>query len=98
MAPTAPTGATLAFLAVLLAGCGQIPTAIERTEALVHIKLVEHIDYKPGYTALGMTRCANGVCVVEVLRDQYPSCLLHELRHVFEGDWHEGRETTWDCD
>lgn len=85
------------FAALLLAGCDQTPAQIERTEALVHIRLVDHIDYKPGYDALGLTRCANGVCVVEIRRDTYPACVTHEIRHVFEGDWHPGRETTEGC-
>lgn len=80
-----------------LAGCDQTPAQIERTEALVHIRLVDSIDYKPGYIAHGLTRCANGVCVVEIRRDLYPQCVTHEIRHVFEGDWHAGRETTEGC-
>ena len=89
--------ALCAVALLMLAGCDQTPVAIERTEALVHIKLVDHIDYKPGYEALGLSRCTNGVCVVEIRRDLYPQCLLHEMRHVIEGDWHAGRETTEDC-
>lgn len=87
----------LIFAALLLAGCDQTPAQIERTEALVHIRLVDQIDYKPGWDALGVTRCANGVCVIQIRRDMYPHCLTHELRHVMEGDWHPGRETTEDC-
>lgn len=87
----------LILAALLLAGCDQTPAQIERTEALVHIRLVDQIDYRPGYDALGLSRCANGVCVVEVRRDLYPACVTHEIRHVFEGDWHAGRETTEGC-
>lgn len=90
-------GAVLCLAALLLAGCDQTPVNIERTEALVHIQLVDQIDYKPGWDALGVTRCANGVCVIQIRRDMYPRCLTHELRHVMEGDWHPGRETTEDC-
>jgi len=91
-------GAALCLVALFaLAGCDQAPAQIERTEALVHIRLVDQIDYKPGYEALGLSRCANGVCVVEVRRDLYPTCVTHEIRHVFEGDWHAGRETTEGC-
>lgn len=27
----------------------------------------------------------------------YPQCLKHEIRHCFEGNWHQGRETDKDC-
>lgn len=92
-------GAVLCLVALFaLAGCDQSTVNIERTEALVHIRLVDQIDHKPGYIALGLTRCANGVCVVEIRKDLYPHCVTHEIRHVFEGDWHTGRETTEGCD
>lgn len=92
------------FLAVLglpalLSGCAmddQLRTPT-RDEALIHVRLVDHIDYKPGTRAFGMSRCANGVCTVEILRDHYPYCLDHELRHVFEGDWRAGHDTVEDC-
>lgn len=91
-------GAVLCLAALFtLAGCDQTPATIERTEAVVLIKLVDQIDYNPGYEALGLSRCANGVCRVEIRRDLYPACLTHEIRHVIEGDWHPGRETTEGC-
>ena len=68
-----------------------------RDDVLIHVHLVDHIDYQPGAEAFGLSRCANGVCVLQVLRERYPFCLLHELRHAFEGDWHPGRETLDDC-
>lgn len=88
---------SLILAVLLLAGCDQSPVTIERTDAIVHIKLVDQIDYRQGYEALGLSRCANGVCVVEIRRDLYPQCLTHEMRHVFEGDWHARRETTEGC-
>lgn len=83
-------------LALLLVGCDAAPVP-QRDEAIVHIRLVDTIDYKPGYDALGLSRCANDVCVVEVRKDLYPQCVTHEIRHVFEGDWHPRRETTENC-
>lgn len=82
-----------------LGGCASEQTASlpTRDEALIHVRLVDRIDYKPSMEAYGLSRCANGVCVIEVLRDRYPYCLEHELRHVFEGSWHSGRETLEGC-
>ena len=38
---------------------------------------------------------ASNHCVI-ILR-QYPICLLHEIRHCLEGNWHEGRTSDEDC-
>ncbi|WP_162934928.1 hypothetical protein [Pseudomonas cavernae] len=86
-------------LFALLSGCAMDDAhlVLIRDDVLIHVRLVEHIDYKPGAEAYGLTRCANGVCVLEILRDRYPFCLQHELRHAFEGDWHGQQETLEDC-
>ncbi|WBL59228.1 hypothetical protein LQF05_15045 [Stutzerimonas stutzeri] len=84
--------------AVAMGGCAAEPVRKPtRDEALIHVRLVDRIDYKPGADAYGLSRCANGVCVIELLREHYPYCLGHELRHVFEGDWHAGHETLEGC-
>lgn len=49
----------------------------------------------------GQAICTNTTpqfCTLEISKEDYPDCLYHELRHAFEGNWHEGYETTWDCD
>ena len=86
-------------IALLLSGCAtdDAPRATVRDDVLIHVRLVDHIDYKPGTEAFGLARCANDVCVLEILRDRYPFCLQHEIRHAFEGDWHAHRESLEDC-
>lgn len=37
----------------------------------------------------------NKTCKI-ILR-KYPQCLLHEVRHCIEGNWHEGKESHDDC-
>lgn len=37
----------------------------------------------------------NNKCII-YLR-QYPQCLAHEVRHCYEGNWHEGRKTDEGC-
>jgi hypothetical protein len=32
-----------------------------------------------------------------IILKSYPTCLLHEIRHCFEGQWHPGRDTVEDC-
>jgi hypothetical protein len=84
-------------LALSACAAGEAARVPVRDDVLLHVRLVEHIDYRPGSTAFGLTRCANNVCVVELLRNRYPYCLQHEIRHVFEGDWHAHRESIEDC-
>lgn len=83
----------------LLGGCASdgasgVPA---RDEAIFHVRLVDKIDYKPGAEAYGLSRCSHGVCQIEILRDHYPYCLGHEIRHIFEGQWHAERETLEGC-
>jgi hypothetical protein len=86
-------------IVLVLSGCAtdEVARVPVRNDVLLHVRLVEHIDYKPGTEAFGLTRCANDVCVVEILRDRYPYCLQHEIRHIFEGDWHAHRESIEGC-
>lgn len=85
----------LILAALLLAGCAS-PVPL-RDEIVAHIRLVDRIDYRPGYTAHGLSTCANGICRIEVLRSEYPGCITHEVRHGFEGNWHPDIETTRGC-
>lgn len=79
---------------LLLSGCAFFsePPPL-RDEAIVHIKLVDNLPY--GH--YGKATCAEGLCTVLLRRDTYPYCLGHEVRHAFEGNWHEGRESVDDC-
>lgn len=93
------SGMLVLAIALALPGCASNEPArvLVRNDVLLHVRLVDHIDYKPGTQAFGLTRCTKNVCVVEILRDRYPLCLQHEIRHVFEGDWHGSRETLEGC-
>lgn len=44
---------------------------------------------------LAYVEITNNECKVYLRR--YPQCLTHEIRHCFEGNWHEGRKTDEDC-
>lgn len=90
---------SIIIAAALLAACDQEAPTPKRTEAFFSVRLVDEITHAvPGHTVHGTTRCANAVCQIEILKSGYPYCLAHEIRHVLEDDWHEGRETTWDCE
>jgi hypothetical protein len=67
-------------LALLLAACTSSP-------APVHDKVffsVELVDELPP-NVYGTSRCSfETVCQIEILRSEYPYCLIHEIRHGFE--------------
>lgn len=87
-------------LAVLLSGCAQPAPVIIRDRAYVTVELVDTITHaNPAVTVYGSTACSTvGICTIKIRRETYPACLGHELRHVFEGNWHEGYETAWGCE
>lgn len=78
---------------LLLAGCDDQPKP-KIDEALVVIKIVDTPapDWPAGAAAI--TRGLNtGLSTIEILRDYYPECVTHEVRHVFEGAWHDQATT-----
>ena len=82
-----------AVILVMLTGCDDQPKP-KITEALVVIKIVDTPapDWPAGSAAI--TRgSGTGLSTIEVLRAHYPECLEHEIRHVFEGAWHDQRTT-----
>jgi len=85
------------ILAALLTGCAAPQTQydMQRTEATVHIKVVERIPGRPNL--YGLSSCKDGECEIWIRRSVYPKCLVHEIRHAFEGDFHKGRASTEDC-
>ena len=32
-----------------------------------------------------------------IIKDDYPGCLLHEILHILDDDWHKGRVSTEYC-
>lgn len=98
--PTTFLKAAMFFGLLSLNGCAFIegkPTKTVRDDATFVVTLVDSIDYRPGMDAYGLTKCVGSVCEITLLKSQYPYCLTHEIRHVFEGAWHAGYETTEDC-
>lgn len=78
-------------------GCAAAPKHydLQRTEATVRVQVVERI---PGRSNLyGLSSCREGICDVWIRRSVYPKCLIHELRHAFEDNFHAGRASTEDC-
>lgn len=49
----------------------------------------------PNLPTLGLAEMRPGSCIITLRK--YPICLLHEIRHCTEGDWHAGRNSDEDC-
>lgn len=80
-------------LAAILTGCASTPVPIH-DHVFFSMKLVDDLPPK----VHGRATCAsNNICDIEIRRESYPHCFKHEIRHGFEGNWHAGYETTWDC-
>lgn len=77
------------LLCVLLTGCDSEPPKLKYPGFVLTI----HVD--PALPTLGLAEMTPGICKI-TLRE-YPTCLLHEVRHCAEGLWHEDRESDWDC-
>ncbi|MFV3388414.1 hypothetical protein ACNFCJ_23910 [Pseudomonas sp. NY15364] len=85
--------AVCALVLVTLAGCDAQPQPAIK-EALIVVKIVDTpgLDWPAGSVAI--TRgSGTGLSTIEILRDRYPECVTHEVRHVFEGKWHDQRTT-----
>ena len=79
----------LVALTLLLSGCAA-PRELERTQAVILMEL--HDTSPEGWATgqVGQWRFTGAVHQVDILKSAYPECVEHEIRHVFEGDWHVG--------
>ena len=83
-------------VAIMFSGCSVTSKhTIVQSKVAVEIKQVKSLPSINGKPQLARTTVGNGFCVIELT--DYPKCLQHEMRHCFEFNWHEGRETTADC-
>ena len=89
----------LLLILILISGCTpQKEYSIQNTH--FHLIIRESPQYldslsTPNRTLHGMAMYQDGRCII-ILRE-YPNCLLHEMRHCIEGEWHPGRDTLEDC-
>ena len=86
-----------AALWVLLGGCTSQGYNFQTEPVTVTVKEgVTRSKEELGYAKI---KRSNGVVVsCEITLKQYPICLLHEIRHCLEGDWHPRDEpNTEDC-
>ena len=82
-----------ALVLVLLTGCDSEQKPII-DQALFSVTLVDEPGTNWPAGSVAVTYAAGtGHSRIEILRDYYPECLEHEIRHVFEGPWHDQRTT-----
>lgn len=80
----------------ILASCSITqPIIVQQRKVQVTLTYPVKLPDKAGKPQLARTTVGSGFCIIELVK--YPQCLAHEMRHCFEGNWHEGRETTANC-
>jgi len=80
------------FLVLCLSGCSSLYEPkynIERDFFVV--KIVEDPELKTD----GLAEWKQSYCKITLKK--YPKCLLHEMRHCIEGDWHDEKPNGQDC-
>lgn len=85
-----------AIFTILISGCATFVEHNSRhtnpnRSMVIEIKELRSTDIN----VLGEATIYGNKCVV-ALRN-YPKCLAHEIRHCYEGNWHEGRNSDEDC-
>lgn len=84
----------LILLAAMLTGCAyKAPVPVRNDVRVILRSPMEYDDQKTAGTATYLPPI--NACVI-TLRE-YPQCLLHEIRHCIEGQWHPGRTSDEDC-
>ena len=84
----------LLCLSLLSVGCATTHN-IQTDNVDIKFTIVDELPNRALATALFDFH--NNICLVKIRRDVYPYCIVHEIRHCVEGNWHEGVSTTYDC-
>ncbi len=86
----------LIFICLLLTGCSifHAPNPVPTVDAIVATVMLTE-DLPP--FIMGEAHYGGAVCQVKIRKSNYPNCLTHELRHCFEGKWHDDRPNQEDC-
>ena len=82
----------------LLAGCSSPKPVLLRNISAITIIETNHFTTPQSSREgeiLGEATIKGATCVIRLKK--YPQCLLHEVRHCFEGNWHPKTESEKDC-
>jgi hypothetical protein len=85
------------YLVVLFQGCTTFTTHNTRIEFPETKDMIISIHKMPlsNPDKLGYVEIIGNTC--KVYLKKYPQCLAHEIRHCFEGDWHQNKKSDEDC-
>ena len=88
----------LLLICSMVAGCSDSSEyEIGSNDFLLHIKLIESFS-DPLQQGLAEWNVEQTECTVTLIKDEYPRCLQHEVRHCIEGHWHpEEQDNSEDC-
>ena len=81
--------------AALLAGCSSFDYTKPAIKNKAFTVSVEEGELPANVMGTATYYPSFNACII-ILRE-YPKCLLHEIRHCLEGNWHEGRNSDEDC-
>lgn len=95
--------ATAAATLVLLASCAIAPEQRNYQVLQTRVELTIQPNFKGkfkteetnGRKIHAEADIGDGFCHIRLRK--YPHCLLHEIRHCFEGDFHKGEDSDEDC-
>ena len=83
-------------LILLLTACST-PLPIPDIDGKTYTFKIHLVDDLQGYEGLHVYDKKLDLHGIWILKDDYPGCLLHEILHIINDDWHEGRVSTEYC-
>jgi hypothetical protein len=77
------------FLVLLLTGCGTFVAEPRYSRIVLTWDIAENIEEKCGLNAIGCAKWRGNKCTIITPRETTLETLGHEVRHCFEGHWHD---------
>ena len=83
-------------LILLLTACST-PLPIPDIDGKTYTFKIHLVDDLQGYKGLHVYDKKLDLHGIWILKEDYPGCLLHEILHVIQGNYHKGRVSTDYC-
>jgi hypothetical protein len=74
------------LLILSLSACTTLEPKLDRVEATIIIR--DEVEYG-GLDVCGFAAWIEDQCIIVIKREYYPDCIEHEIRHCFEGQYHD---------
>jgi len=86
------------LLALFLMGCTSQPSlSIPDIDGKTYTFKIHLVDDLQGYKGLHVYDDNLDLHSIWILKGNYPGCLLHEILHVLDDKWHDGRVSEEYC-